>query len=346
MRVVDTPITELGFAGVGVGAAMVGLRPVIEFMTWNFALLAIDQIVNSAAKMRYMSGGQVGADRVPRTRRRRRCSSPRSTRRRSSAGTRTSPGSRWSCPRRRPTPRACSRAPSATTTRWSSSRARCSTTPRARCPRSEYLMPLGLADVKREGNDVHDHLPLEDGRASRSRRPSSWPRRASTPRSSTCAPSARSTPRRCSRSVRKTNRVRRGRGGLAVRRRRRAGRGRHPARGFDELDAPVLRVPAPTCRCRTTSISRRPPRPTPPKVDRGAVKRSRCTWIGRTHGDQGRDGGALPDDGRRAPRRVEEAGGRRRRRGDVLAEVETDKAVMELVARGGGHAAQAARGGG
>jgi pyruvate dehydrogenase E1 component beta subunit len=59
MRVVDTPITELGFAGVGVGAAMVGLRPIIEFMTWNFALLAMDQIVNSAAKMRYMSGGQV-----------------------------------------------------------------------------------------------------------------------------------------------------------------------------------------------------------------------------------------------------------------------------------------------
>ena len=59
-RVVDTPITELGFAGVGVGAAMVGLRPIIEFMTWNFALLAIDQLVNSAAKMRYMSGGQIG----------------------------------------------------------------------------------------------------------------------------------------------------------------------------------------------------------------------------------------------------------------------------------------------
>jgi len=58
-RVVDTPITELGFAGVGIGAAMAGLRPVIEFMTWNFALLAIDQIVNNAAKLRYMSGGQV-----------------------------------------------------------------------------------------------------------------------------------------------------------------------------------------------------------------------------------------------------------------------------------------------
>ena len=58
-RVVDTPIAELGFAGVGVGAAMTGLRPVVEFMTWNFALLALDQIVNAAAKMCYMSGGQL-----------------------------------------------------------------------------------------------------------------------------------------------------------------------------------------------------------------------------------------------------------------------------------------------
>src|SRR4051812_46795580 len=58
MRVVDTPITELGFAGVGVGAAMVGLRPVVEFMTWNFAVLALDQVLNSASKMLYMSGGQ------------------------------------------------------------------------------------------------------------------------------------------------------------------------------------------------------------------------------------------------------------------------------------------------
>jgi pyruvate dehydrogenase E1 component beta subunit len=57
-RVVDSPIAELGFSGVGVGAAMAGLRPVVEFMTWNFALLAIDQVVNSAAKMLYMSGGQ------------------------------------------------------------------------------------------------------------------------------------------------------------------------------------------------------------------------------------------------------------------------------------------------
>ena len=58
MRIVDTPITELGFAGLGVGAAMVGLRPIVEFMTWNFALLALDEVVNAAAKMLYMSGGQ------------------------------------------------------------------------------------------------------------------------------------------------------------------------------------------------------------------------------------------------------------------------------------------------
>ncbi len=57
-RVVDTPISEAGFAGIGVGAAMVGLRPIIEFMTFSFSLVAIDQIVNNAANMRYMSGGQ------------------------------------------------------------------------------------------------------------------------------------------------------------------------------------------------------------------------------------------------------------------------------------------------
>ncbi len=57
-RIVDTPIAESGFTGVGIGAAMVGLRPVVEMMTFNFALLALDQIVNSAAKLSYMSGGQ------------------------------------------------------------------------------------------------------------------------------------------------------------------------------------------------------------------------------------------------------------------------------------------------
>ena len=59
-RVVDTPITEHGFAGIGVGAALTGLRPIIEFMTFNFAMQAIDHIINSAAKTLYMSGGQMG----------------------------------------------------------------------------------------------------------------------------------------------------------------------------------------------------------------------------------------------------------------------------------------------
>jgi pyruvate dehydrogenase E1 component beta subunit len=57
-RVIDTPISELGFTGIGIGAAMAGLRPIVEWMTFNFSFLALDQVVNNAAKMRYMSGGQ------------------------------------------------------------------------------------------------------------------------------------------------------------------------------------------------------------------------------------------------------------------------------------------------
>ena len=63
-RVVDTPITELGFTGLGVGAAMNGLRPIVEFMTFNFSLVAIDQLINGAAKMLYMSGGQYSVPAV------------------------------------------------------------------------------------------------------------------------------------------------------------------------------------------------------------------------------------------------------------------------------------------
>ena len=72
-RVIDTPITEHGFAGLGVGAAMAGLKPIVEFMTFNFAMQAMDQLINSAAKTRYMSGGQMTLrDRVPRAERCRR----------------------------------------------------------------------------------------------------------------------------------------------------------------------------------------------------------------------------------------------------------------------------------
>jgi pyruvate/2-oxoglutarate/acetoin dehydrogenase E1 component len=63
-RVIDTPITEHGFAGLGVGAAFGGLKPIVEFMTFNFAMQAIDHIINSAAKTLYMSGGQMGAPMV------------------------------------------------------------------------------------------------------------------------------------------------------------------------------------------------------------------------------------------------------------------------------------------
>jgi pyruvate dehydrogenase E1 component beta subunit len=64
MRVIDTPITEHGFTGLGIGAALAGLKPIVEFMTFNFAMQAMDQLINSAAKTRYMSGGQMGASVV------------------------------------------------------------------------------------------------------------------------------------------------------------------------------------------------------------------------------------------------------------------------------------------
>jgi pyruvate dehydrogenase E1 component beta subunit len=64
MRVIDTPITEHGFTGLGVGAALAGLKPIVEFMTFNFAMQAMDQLINSAAKTRYMSGGQMGCSVV------------------------------------------------------------------------------------------------------------------------------------------------------------------------------------------------------------------------------------------------------------------------------------------
>lgn len=64
-RIMDTPISEMGFTGIAVGAAMAGSRPVCEFMTFNFAMQAIDQIVNSAAKTHYMSDGRVSINRLP-----------------------------------------------------------------------------------------------------------------------------------------------------------------------------------------------------------------------------------------------------------------------------------------
>lgn len=103
-RVVDTPITEHGFAGVGVGAAFAGLRPIVEFMTFNFAMQAIDQIVNSAAKTLYMSGGQMGARWSSVVRPVRLHALLLSIRSATRHGTAIFRVSRSSCPTRQPTP--------------------------------------------------------------------------------------------------------------------------------------------------------------------------------------------------------------------------------------------------
>ena len=94
-RVIDTPITEHGFAGLGVGAAFAGLKPIVEFMTFNFAMQAMDQIINSAAKTHYMSGGKMGARSCSAGRTAPPRASPRSTRSATPAGTPIAPACAW-----------------------------------------------------------------------------------------------------------------------------------------------------------------------------------------------------------------------------------------------------------
>jgi pyruvate dehydrogenase E1 component beta subunit len=93
-RVIDTPITEHGFAGLGVGAAYAGLKPIVEFMTFNFAMQAMDHIINSAAKTLYMAGGQMGCPIVFAAQTERRPVSPPSTARTIRPGTARFPASR------------------------------------------------------------------------------------------------------------------------------------------------------------------------------------------------------------------------------------------------------------
>jgi pyruvate dehydrogenase E1 component beta subunit len=107
-RVVDTPITEHGFAGLGVGAAMAGLKPIVEFMTWNFAMQAIDQIVNSAAKTLYMSAARSNPRSSSADPTARRHALRPSTARIIRPGTHTSRASSSSLPTMRPTRRAYS----------------------------------------------------------------------------------------------------------------------------------------------------------------------------------------------------------------------------------------------
>ena len=141
-RVRDTPISENTIVGMGVGAAMAGLRPVVELMTINFSLLALDQIVNHAAHIHYMFGGQV---RVPLVVRMPQGAGPparaRRTRTASRRCTSTCPACSSPCRAPPPTPRACSRRRSATTTRSSSSSTSTSTASAARCPTTATTSP-------------------------------------------------------------------------------------------------------------------------------------------------------------------------------------------------------------
>ena len=138
-RVIDTPITEYGFAGLGTGAAMGGLRPIVEFMTFNFAMQAIDHIVNSAAKTNYMSGGQMRCPIVFR--------GPNGAAARVAAQHSQNYGPWYaSVPGliviariARPMPRACSRPRSGPKTRSSSSKMSCSTASISMC-RSSTIM--------------------------------------------------------------------------------------------------------------------------------------------------------------------------------------------------------------
>ncbi|MCW5919486.1 MAG: pyruvate dehydrogenase complex E1 component subunit beta [Bacteroidetes bacterium] len=153
-RVIDTPIAELGFAGIGVGAAMNGLRPVIEFMTFNFSLVAIDQVINAAAKMKSMSGGQYGVPIVFR--------GPTA-----SAGMLSSqhsqafeswyancPGLKVIVPSNPKDAKGLLKAAIRDDDPVIFMESEQMYGDKGEVPEGEYLMPIGVADIKRAGNDV------------------------------------------------------------------------------------------------------------------------------------------------------------------------------------------------
>lgn len=153
-RIIDTPIAELGFAGIGVGAAMNGLRPVIEFMTFNFSLVAIDQVINAAAKMKSMSGGQYGVPIVFR--------GPTA-----SAGMLSSqhsqafeswyancPGLKVVVPSNPKDAKGLLKASIRDNDPVIFMESEQMYGEKGEVPEGEYLMPIGVADIKRPGNDV------------------------------------------------------------------------------------------------------------------------------------------------------------------------------------------------
>ena len=247
-RVIDTPISELALAGAAFGAAVTGLRPVIEIMFGDFMALPMDALVNQAAKYWYISneqgtvplvvrsavggGGRFGADPL---------ADPRDV-----VPGHPGPQDRGAVDAR-PRPRACSRARSATTTRSSSSSTSGSTRSRTRCPTAIDVIALGEAP-SRAGRRPDDRLDRQ-GRARRARGGrAARARTASTPRSSTCAPCARSTSRRCSSRSRRPTACWRSRRAahrrLGDRRARRRGRG-GAARPRRRLDRRHRRDPDP-----------------------------------------------------------------------------------------------------
>ena len=123
-RILDSPISEAGITGIGLGAAMTGMRPIVDIMFGDFMTLVMDQLVNQAAKIHYMSGGRLKAPLTVRTTLGATRRSAAQTANRCTRSLRTSPASRWCCRRRRTTRRGCSRARSVTTIPSSSSRTR------------------------------------------------------------------------------------------------------------------------------------------------------------------------------------------------------------------------------
>ena len=242
-RVIDTPITEYGFAGVGTGAAMGGLRPIVEFMTFNFAMQAIDHIINSAAKTNYMSGGQMRCPIVFR--------GPNGAASRVGAQHSQNYGPWYAS-----VPGLIVIAPYDAADAKGLLKAAIRTEDPVvflenellygrtfDVPEARRLRPAdrqGADHARGQGRD--DRQLFDRRRASAWKPPTSWPRRGSTPRSSTCARCARSTRQTVLKSLAKTNRIVVAEEGWPTCSIAAEVAAFVMEEGFDDLDAPVLRV--------------------------------------------------------------------------------------------------------
>ena len=196
-RVIDTPIAETGFAGVGIGAAMIGLRPIIEFMTWNFSLTAIDQLINNAAKLRYMANGQFTLPIVFR--------GPGGAAHALAAQHSQAlealyahvPGLKVVMPSTPADAKGLLKAAIRDDNPVCFIESEVMYALKGEVPAGEHVVPLGVAEVKRPGRDV-TLVTWSRWCIRASGPPRSWRATASRPRCSISAPSARSTRRRSS----------------------------------------------------------------------------------------------------------------------------------------------------